>query len=337
MKLLFRSVILLLITITNNGYACSSLSTPLLKLNVPASLTKEQATQQLDQWLLSLSAKHATNTSKPEPTLELINCYLTEKSVSSPKLSTVAPALHNIASLIVNAQTVEQRDSAIISLNRTVNRDAGSGFVQFPNGADSTIEVDLYQDFVNSNCTDSSSSACSEAFSLAAHLWWFAAYYRSIPDFYNDENIISSLAFNDRLNKKWLSYKDDTILLWPQEVLLNSLVFKQQERGFTEPPSYKLLSLRPSIGLSYLTDESHHIQPTLNIDLLGIYWWKYGGDNSVTAQPGKGLATTLIWDGRDTAFGLTYHHNPKWSATIAHGKDNDLILSISFQLAHWLL
>ena len=119
--------------------------------------------------------------------------------------------------------------------------------------------------------------------------------------------------------------------------MLNSLVFNPDKEGLNEPPSYKLLSLRPAIGLSYLSDENHHIQPTLNIDLLGIYWWKYGGEDGASAQAGRGVAATLILDGSDTALGLTYHHNPKWSATIAHGDDNDLVVSISFQLASWFL
>ncbi|MFT4629599.1 MAG: hypothetical protein ACI8PV_000713 [Dinoroseobacter sp.] len=137
--------------------------------------------------------------------------------------------------------------------------------------------------------------------------------------------------------RKWQSYKDDTILLWPQEVLLNSLVFNPDQKGLSEAPNYKLLSLRPALRLSYLSDAKHHFQPTLNVDLLAVYWWRYGEPDGASAQPGRGIAATLIVDGSDTALGLTYHHNPKWSATIAQGDDNDLMVSLSFQLASWFL
>ena len=332
MKILLKSVCVFFM-LFDSASACLSID----ELKTPSSLTQQQATQLLDQWLLNPFARPVADRPRPAPTVSEIKCYLLEQSNKLPILSRVAPELERIATTILEAENAEQRGAAIIKLNDLVNRDAGTAFVLLPDESGSSVEFDLFKDFLGPSCSTVSSPNCANSYSLAAHLWWIAGYYRSIPDYYNDENIIDSLAFNERLNKKWLSYKDDTILLWPQEVLLNSLVFKQEDRGFTEPPSYKLLSLRPSIGLSYLSDEDHHIQPTLNVDLLGIYWWKYGGADGVMAQPGRGLATTLIWDGRDTALGLTYHHNPKWSATIAQGDDNDLVLSISFQLAAWFL
>lgn len=333
MKSATRSAVLLLVLFVDYGLACPAL----IDTAPPTTLDKTGATHLLENWLRTPPAHHAQAIPKPEPTIELVDCYLKGQAITYSKLSNVAPQMKRIANAIVNAGTLTQKSAAIIELNNSVNRDAGTAFLQLPNGPHSTIELDLYEDIVNPSCSESTTENCAEAYTLAANLWWIANYFRSLPDFYNDDDIIDSLAFNQRLNKKWLSYKDDTILLWPQEVLLNSLVFKQEDHGFTEPPAYKLLSLRPSIGLTYLSDQDHKIQPTLNVDLLGIYWWKYAGEDGVMAQPGRGIAASLIWDGSDTALGMTYHHNPKWSVTIAHGNDNDVVLSVSFQLAAWFL
>ncbi len=326
-------IILIGLLTHRQSFACSNA----LDIGLPDEINQSTASTELNRRLLDPSTMSAIERPPLAKTLESIFCYLNIQSTSIPALTSVSQELQNIAQNIIEAPDEEAKGQAIIDLNNVVNRDAGTAYVEFPTVENKSYAIDLYADLIEPNCSNELSSDCAQSLNLAAHLWWIAGYARAIPDHFNDANIIDSLAFNDRLNKKWLSYKDDTILLWPQEVLLNSLAFRQEDKGFTEPPAYKLLALRPSLGLSYLSDEDHRIQPTLNVDLLGIYWWKYGGEKGVKAQPGKGVSLSMIWDGNDTAYGLSYHHNPRWSATIASGDDNDVVVSISFQLAAWLL
>ncbi|MEM7360200.1 MAG: hypothetical protein AAF431_13950 [Pseudomonadota bacterium] len=326
------AILLISSLLTSNSIACES-----LLFSELAPLSRNQATAQLNEILLSDQLK-ATNADQTlEQQLQSIRCYLQVQANQDPRLGNSGTELQGLADALINADTAEARREAISAINQAVNRDAGTGFLLMPlPGADS-LELDLFSELINFSCDEEPASSCSEAFSTAAHLWWIAGVYRGLADQFNQSDVVASQAFNQRLEKKWLSYKDDTILLWPQEVLLNSLVFRQNKRGFTEPPAYKLLSLRPSIGLSYLSDADHHLQPTLNVDLLGLYWWRYGGADGSEAQPGRGIAASMILDGSDHSYGFTYYHNPKWSVTLASGSKNDVVLSVSMQLTHWLL
>ncbi|MFT5137775.1 MAG: hypothetical protein ACI9XU_001819 [Arenicella sp.] len=268
---------------------------------------------------------------------ESMVCYLNAIAQHIQLLQQTAPQLKQLGLALENSNSPDSTRNALNRINRSVNRDAGTTYLQFPNDNDSTLDIDLFSDFLKPTYTKYASDSCAKSLSVAQHLWWIGGIYRALAGNHNKSGINASLTYNDRLVRKWQSYKDDTILLWPQEVLLNSLVFNPDQKGLHEPPNYELLSLRPALGLSYLSDAKHHFQPTLNVDLLGVYWWRYGGPDGASAQAGRGIAATLIVNGSDTALGLTYHHNPKWSATIAQGDDNDLVVSLSFQLASWFL
>jgi len=198
-----------------------------------------------------------------------------------------------------------------------------------------SMQINLFNRFIDQHCQADASLECTKSTQLAQNLWHIVGEYRALSDQLNQGDKVASLAFNDKLDRQWRSYKNDTILLWPQEVLLNSIVYQPSQKGLSSPPNYKLLSLRPSIGLSYLSNQSHRIQPTINVDLLGVYWWQYDQDG--IAKKGRGISASLVWDGDDSAYGITYHHTPKWSFTMAKGDDNDLVVSVSFQLAHWLV
>ncbi len=296
------------------------------------ALTIKQAEGKLNRALMSIGGSRGDLANVDD-----IDCYLQSQTELLPSLKEVSGALTKLGRALDQAGSIEESRMAINIINAKVARDAGSGFVMLPKSDQETIQINLYAEVIGTHCNDEASLMCNQATTLAKNLWWVAGEYRAFADSKNASDKIASLAFNQRLDNQWRSYKDDTIKLWPQEVLLNSLVYRTSDKGLSAPPSYKLLGLRPSLGLSYLSDQRHRIQPTLNLDILGVYWWRYGGDNGVTAQPGRGISASLVWDGDDTAYGMTYHHNPKWSATIAHGDENDVVFSISFQLAHWLV
>ena len=301
-------------------------------------ITSQQATINLKASLVSLENSKADTSLQQR--LDTIECTLSSAVSNYPNIKELKQAqsgLKELTSAIQSSNSLQQHRETITLINRSVDRDAGTGFVLFPADMNSTVELNLYQAIINPNCSEQPTTQCSEALSLAKNLWLIAGSYRSIANELNQQDKQDSLTFTDNLTQQWESYKDDTILLWPQEVLVNSLVFRPSQAGLTSPPNYKLLALRPSIGLSYLSDTSHRIQPTINIDLLGIYWWKYGGSDNIAAQKGRGVSTTLIWDGTDTSYGLTYHHNPKWSFTLARGDDNDFVISASIQLASWFV
>ncbi len=249
---------------------------------------------------------------------------------------TIAPmlALGNQASCsAINSEACPDSRAIIERINRLINRDAGTGVITLAtNQGAQTIK--LFESIVEPHCSDSPSLRCAMAVNVAENLWEISGLYRAIANTLNQEDKLTSTAKLTLLDRQWRSYKNDTIKLWPQEVLLSSLTFRPNERGFSPPPNYKILSLRPSLGLSYLSDASPDFSPTINVDLIGIYWWKYHGSKTST---GRGIAASLVWNGDDTAYGLTYHHNPKWSATLARSNENKVVFSVSFQLAYWLL
>jgi len=231
---------------------------------------------------------------------------------------------------MINPIRIPTRVQVIQDINRSVNRDAGTGVVVLPID-DGSRSFNLYQDLIEQYCTDQANTKCTQATLTAIDLWQLAGIYRAFANVLNAQDKIASEQYLDSLDQQWQSYKNDTIKLWPQEVLLSSMFFRQNQDGFTAPPNYKVLALRPALGLSYLSDGSPDFRPTINVDLLGLYWWQY---NNNKAGKGRGLAASLVWAGDDTAYGITYHHNPKWSATLAHSSDNDIVLSLSFQLGY---
>lgn len=300
--------------------------------SIPA-LSLKQAQGSLNRTLLSLAKSEPT----PTPQFDNIDCYLETQADFFPPLETTRGAVQQLGQQAASAESVDERRMAIDAINRAVARDAGTGFVMLPTTGGGITQINLYGDLIEAHCSTEPSQPCARATDIAQSLWQIVGIIRARADDLNKADKTASLAFNQKLDQQWRSYKDDTIKLWPQEVLLNSLFFQPRKSGLSAPPNYKLLTLRPSLGLSYLSDQSHRVQPTLNVDLLGVYWWRYAGIRNAQAQPGRGLSLSLVWDGDDTAYGLTYHHNPKWSATLARGDDNDVVLSVSFQLAHWLI
>lgn len=317
---------LLLIAATSPSVACQST----LDNAGISPLNSKQANGALNRTLLSLDNSDSASASD----IIDIDCYLQKQAELFPLLKDFNVSLRTLGDRLANADTKEAKRSVVQELKRTVARDAGTGYVQFPGAEESGVSINLFTQLIGNYCNKQTNKICGEATDLAKKLWLIAGKYRSLADTLNKEDKLASREFNRQLDLKWRSYRDDTIKLWPQEVLINSLVYQPSSVGLSTPPSFKLMALRPELGLSYLSDQSHYVQPTINLNLLGVYWWQYDGTK---ASAGRGLSASLIWDGDDTAYGLTYHHTPKWSATLAQGNENDLVVSISFQLAYWLL
>ncbi|RBP49675.1 hypothetical protein [Arenicella xantha] len=322
-------VALLMLMTCYSSAACPALDPTLsgeLAMNLP------DAEQQLTNVLLATQSSDTL----PQQTTQSIDCWLAQQSEFYTPLATIRPALTRL-STAAEIGVGHARTSVINEINRSITRDAGTGFIQFPVANGGTTTINLYDDLVTPFCQAHATTDCARATQLAQQLWLIAGYYRALSDSLNRPDKLASLQFNQTLEQQWQSYKDDTIKLWPHEVLVNSLIYQPQKTGLSGPPNYKLLALRPTLGLSYLSDQPHRIQPTINVDLLGIYWWKYSESGNDAASPGRGIAASLVWDGDDTAYGLTYHHNPKWSVSVAHGDENDIVLSVSLQLAYWVL
>lgn len=303
------------------------------------AINKTQANQLLNNTLLLTDRPTTSSHINVTENLSQINCYLSShlkpEKTHAALIEKFQSSLQQLANQFNVADTDIEKRAVINTINQQVIRDAGTGFVLFPTDNDKPIQINLFYTLIDQYCQIDASINCTKTTELAQNLWHIAGEYRALSDHLNKADVEDSLAFNQNLDQQWRSYKKDTIPLWPQEVLLNSVMYKPSKNGVSAPPSYKLLSLRPSIGLSYLSDQSHRIQPTINIDLLGVYWWQYDDDNQATS--GRGLSASLIWDGDTSAYGISYHHTPKWSFTIANSDDNDLVLSMSFQVAHWLL
>lgn len=295
-------------------------------------ITKQNAIELLNNELYRTGSKK-----KNSPTAILETALSELKQLSENGLSNLSTSIAPTQSLLSDIQCQQNcktTEEIITDINRGFNRDAGTAIVLLPSNLERGTVIDLINDLIAPNCADTRSETCFTALSQATQLWHLVGAIRSVADQLNKQAREASRAHLDSLDKQWRSYKDDTIKLWPQEVLLSSLVHRPRDSGFSAPPNYKMLFLRPSIGLSYLSDGSPDFQPTLNVDLLGTYWWKYK-DNK--AQKGRGISATLIWDGDSTAYGLTYHHSPRWSMSIATSEENDLVLSVSAQLGYWLL
>lgn len=321
-------------TLILSGHAWAACDKSKALRSEPA-LTQSEANSSLNLELFSTNTKALPNAAEQWPQTK---CYLSSQADFFEPVEKIIETLNPLVTRYLNADSKEQRRSLTNAINSSIARDAGSGFVLFTDSTKVRNEISLFGDLIDRHCATAPSTDCSRATLLATKLWSIAGEFRALTDILNSQDKNQSLAYTDKINTQWKSYKDDTIALWPQEVLLSSLFYTPAKQGLSPPPNYKLLALRPALGLSYLSDQSHRVQPTLNVDLLGVYWWKYGNrDKSYAAGPGRGISASAIWDGNDIAYGLTYHHNPKWSVSLARGDENDVVISVSFQLAHWLL
>ncbi len=315
-------LLLLLLGWSSQSYACESAVTPLDLLAAEAAL---------GDTILQLESATMDDLNQAD-----VVCLLNNNKALHPDLQSALPSIQSW--LEANQRTDLKRDeerNLIEQINRAVTRDAGTGFVQLPSTQDAVLEIDLYQ-LLNVHCSSKPSTRCAEASLLARRLWHLSGQLRAISSSLNQRDVADSLTYQNKLDQRWRAYKDETIKLWPHEVLINSMAYQPQADGFSNPPSYKIMALRPAIGLSYLSEADHRIQPTLNVDLLGVYWWKYHDTGRVSATPGRGVAASMVWDGSDVAYGLSYHASPKWSLTLARGDENDVVVSLSMQLAYWL-
>lgn len=250
----------------------------------------------------------------------------------------LAHSLRSISASLDQVESPQQKRQLISHINQNVMLDRGTGYIALPRLSEAQRyqrrEIDLNHLLETQGCTQTASKQCRRSLNFATKLWYIAHNVRAWSDQLNQSDKTASVKYQSNLAQQWRSYRQDTIKQWPQEVFLNSLFYRPRKEGLSTPPNSKLLFLRPALGLSYLSDNNPDFQPTLNLDLLGIYWWRYQ-DN--LAGEGRGLAASLVWDGDDTAYGLTYHHNPNWAITLATSNENDVIVSVSFQLAYWLL
>ncbi len=331
-KLLLIAAIIAMSAPSNFAFAQASAEQSITERT---ELNKAQASRRLNQIIFKPKANSITKDNIGDVVASIDDSLKKYREADYPSLNSVAQRLTTLGQQVADCvvQNCEDKHAIVAQLNRKINRDSGTANVVLPSD-NGTRTIDLFRDVIDQYCDDTFSSKCAEASNLAITVWQAAGQYRHFANLLNTTDKVASNDSLTLLDEQWRSYRQDTIKLWPQEVFLSSLIFQQKKDGFTPPPSSKVLALRPALGLSYLSDGSPDLRPSLNLDLLGLYWWKYNG---AKAGKGRGLAASLVWSGDDTAYGITYHHNPRWSATVAHSDENDLVLSISFQLGYALL
>jgi hypothetical protein len=140
------------------------------------------------------------------------------------------------------------------------------------------------------------------------------------------------------LDARWHAYHNETRAIYPWELLVNGyLVHESQDKGFAEPPNRQILFLHPSAGLEYRFSENDRMQEALLLDVIGFYWWKWGGENETEVKRPLGFAVAAWYDGVEPSYGVTAHFPKNWSFGVGADRHGKVSLALSVDFGNYLL
>lgn len=141
-----------------------------------------------------------------------------------------------------------------------------------------------------------------------------------------------------RLDARWHAYHNKTRAIYPWELWINGyLIHESQDKGFAEPPNRQILFLHPSAGLEYRFSEDDRMQEALLLDVIGLYWWKWGGENEAEVKRPLGFAVAAWYDGVEPSYGVTAHFPKNWSLGVGADRHGKVSLTLSFDFGNFLL
>ncbi|MFT4629600.1 MAG: hypothetical protein ACI8PV_000714 [Dinoroseobacter sp.] len=126
---------------------------PFVDVHSSEPQTLEQAKDRLSNHLLPQDQAPFKRDRTATQIIESMDCYLNAIAQHIQLLQQTAPQLKQLGLALENSNSPDSTRNALTRINRSINRDAGTGFLQFPNGHDSTLEIDLFSDFLKPTCT----------------------------------------------------------------------------------------------------------------------------------------------------------------------------------------
>lgn len=139
----------------------------------------------------------------------------------------------------------------------------------------------------------------------------------------------------DMLDKRWGNYFGASRFQYPWELAINDQRFKTNGRaGFVSPPEDQIIFMHPSAGVRYNAQSATKFDPTLVLELLGMYRWHWEG-----AEPKELIGGSLImtWANqageRSPGWGAMAHFQKSYSVGFTHhasptGSKTSLLLSV---------
>jgi hypothetical protein len=141
----------------------------------------------------------------------------------------------------------------------------------------------------------------------------------------------------ERLDARWHAYHNETRAIFPWEILINGwLIHRPAVRGFTEPPERQILFLHPSAGLGYRSSGDDRLQEAIILDVIGLYWWKWGGEKEAEVEWPMGLSLAASYDGLEPSYGVMAHFPKNWSLGVVSDRHGDLSLLLSVDFGNFV-
>jgi len=141
-----------------------------------------------------------------------------------------------------------------------------------------------------------------------------------------------------QLDARWHAYHNETRAIYPWELLLNGyLVHESKLKGFAEPPNRQILFLHPSAGLEYRFSGDDRLQEAILLDVIGLYWWKWGGEQEAEVTRPIGLAISASYDGVDPSYGATAHFPKNWALGVGADRHGKISVTLSIDFGNFLI
>ncbi len=161
----------------------------------------------------------------------------------------------------------------------------------------------------------------------------FADYYNFAQNTYASHSAMVFASGVRQLGREWDAYLDNGRGFTPLELLVNSYLFKRNEKSyFTSPPDIQWIVLHPGLIIENVPAavDGENTKEALMVEILGASWWRQ--DKWYLPNGGSLIAAYADRPGvKDLGYGIALHFRGRFSVGYTRHKGHGGLL-ISYDL-----
>lgn len=198
-------------------------------------------------------------------------------------------------------------------------------------GTDYEFNIDQ---FLTDECDGSVAQNCKAAYSIVRVISTASKLNQELLLKLYEENITQTSNVIQQQDTAWQNYILNSRAIFPWELSLNEFLIPARDEnllleGFVFPPKKQILFLHPYAGISF-NDETDEFNPTLLMDLIGIYKWS--DSDSIFNHFGASLAASWT-EGSDIGLGLALHFKKGYSIAVTRN-NNTTLINLSLEIGN---